>query len=87
LDVVDFTRHLESSLEMTDGDVGATLLALVWMDKYAGETEGGREETLDMREKAELWIQQQVGLGDAGDSVERLRVLKEGIAHMVGMTK
>jgi hypothetical protein len=87
LNVDEFARGVEGSLEITDRDVGATLLAIVWMEKYAGETEGGREETLDMKEKAEAWIQRTVGLGDGDEKVERLRMLKESIARMVGMTK
>lgn len=84
-DVEDFARRVQSDLGVTNRDVGATLLAVVWMEKYAEDVEGGREETLDMREKAEAWIQRELGLED--NAVERLRMLKESIASLLGLSK
>ncbi|KAE9394564.1 hypothetical protein BT96DRAFT_923425 [Gymnopus androsaceus JB14] len=59
------------SKEGVDRDVGATLVALVWMESYGGE------EALDMREKAETWVNGEVG-------EERAGVLKKGILGMLG---
>lgn len=52
-------------------NVGATLLALVWMEKYGGE------EVLDLREKTIEWLNEEVGQ-------DRVRVLKEEIIRMLG---
>ncbi|KAF5391181.1 hypothetical protein D9757_003124 [Collybiopsis confluens] len=46
-------------------DVGATLLALIWMERQGGE------DALDMKEKAEEWVKNEVGGED------RARELKE----------
>ncbi|KAE9395328.1 hypothetical protein BT96DRAFT_1022000 [Gymnopus androsaceus JB14] len=53
-------------------ELGATLLALLWMERYGGE------ELLDMREKAMEWVNGEVGR-------ERASVLKEGILCMLGV--
>lgn len=52
-------------------NVGATLLALVWMERYGGE------EVLDLREKTSEWLNEEVGQ-------DRARVLKEEIICMLG---
>lgn len=53
-------------------DVGATLVALVWMERYGGD------EGLDMREKAREWLSGEVGQ-------DRSEGLKESILHMLGV--
>lgn len=53
-------------------DVGATLVALVWMERYGGD------EALDMREKAREWLNGEVGQ-------DRSEGLKEGVLHMLGV--
>ncbi|KAE9389397.1 hypothetical protein BT96DRAFT_980726 [Gymnopus androsaceus JB14] len=53
-------------------ELGATLVVLLWMEKY------GREEVLDMKEKAIEWVNGEVGQ-------ERAGALKKGILGMLGV--
>ncbi|KAF9073343.1 hypothetical protein BDP27DRAFT_1444996 [Rhodocollybia butyracea] len=65
-------------------DVGATLLAVIWMEYYGKGVEGGEEEMRDMKEKAEAWVRGELGVGDDG---EALRKYRDGVAGVVRLRK
>lgn len=68
-----FTLEVGTENENMDGDVGATVLALVWMGRYRYSRASGTtdimdvnddDETMDMRIKAEEWVKGQFGGGE-----------------------
>lgn len=94
--VKDFAKKLESQVGIEDPDVGATLFALVWMEKYnkasgsrvVDDSQDDNDETRDMREKAQEWVNSQLRLGaDSGDEQTRRRLgeLKGGVERMLGL--
>ncbi|KIK64074.1 hypothetical protein GYMLUDRAFT_83446 [Collybiopsis luxurians FD-317 M1] len=67
LDENGFTSLLKT-LGINNPDVGATLLAVIWMEREAGE------EAEDMKDKAEDWVKSEVG-GDDQAAALKLGVL------------
>ncbi|KAJ4479220.1 hypothetical protein J3R30DRAFT_3404034 [Lentinula aciculospora] len=84
-DVDDFARKLQNEVGIDEGDVGATILALIWMERFskATDTTDGDDETLDMREKGEEWVKARFGGGVLAE--KRLGESKEGILTMMGI--
>lgn len=66
-DIAKFEERLAE--KRIDRDVGATIVALVWMERYGGE------EALDMKGKAEVWVRREVGEG-------REEILREDVLGM-----
>ncbi|KAJ4487025.1 hypothetical protein C8J55DRAFT_558112 [Lentinula edodes] len=84
-----FTLEGGTENENMDGNVGATVLVLVWMGRYRYSKVSGTagiidddDETMDMRIKAEEFKGQ---FGGGEHAEKRLGELKEGVSRMVGL--
>ncbi|KAJ3836578.1 von Willebrand factor type A domain-containing protein [Lentinula raphanica] len=77
-----FASRLKSEARIDDRDVGATLIALIWMErnKHAGNANVTDDETLDMRTKAENWVKGQVKADQ-----NKIAELKKGVSRMLGL--
>ncbi|KAJ3773243.1 von Willebrand factor type A domain-containing protein [Lentinula raphanica] len=77
-----FASKLKSEARIDDRDVGATLIALIWMErnKHTGNANVTDDETLDMRTKAENWVKGQVKADR-----NKIAELKKGVLRMLGL--